>query len=209
MPQLGPKLSVVAYVYNYADFLPQMVHSVLSQTYTDFELFVLDDGSDDETLRILSSFSSDRRLRFATQNHRGRDRLHETFNRCLAETCGEFVAIANGDDVMAREKLSLQIAVMERRSDIDVVFFTTPILSTDPARVSQVRSRPPSRSPGTLKEGWGRICFSGTSFRIRRRYSGARWWTRSVRKSTAGCTTTSSGSRLPQRAPGSTSCLRD
>lgn len=122
MTQRRPKLSVVAYVYNYADFLPDMIRSVLSQTYGDFELFILDDGSDDGTLRAIRSLADDRRLRFATQQHRGRDRLHETFNRCLAQTDGELVAIANGDDVMAPEKLALQVAALECRPELDVVF---------------------------------------------------------------------------------------
>jgi len=113
---------VVAYVYNCERFVAEMIESVLAQTYRHFDFLFLDDGSTDGTGEIAQRYASDARMRYVRQDRRGRDRLHETFNRCLAESSGELVAIANGDDVMHPEKLARQLALLEQKPHVDVVF---------------------------------------------------------------------------------------
>lgn len=117
-----PKVSVVAYIYNYAHYLDGAIQSILNQTYSEFELFILDDGSTDGTSELIKKYLSDPRVRYEYQQNKGRDRLHETFNRCLEATSGEFIVIANGDDLLHPEKLQRQLEVFHSEPDLDIVF---------------------------------------------------------------------------------------
>ena len=120
--QKRPKVSVVAYVYNYAHYLDAAIQSVLDQTYGDFELYILDDGSTDGTAEVVAKYLGDPRVRYEFQENKGRDRLHETFNRCLEATSGEFIVIANGDDLMHPEKLQRQLDAFKAAPELEVVF---------------------------------------------------------------------------------------
>lgn len=115
-------ISVVAYIYNYAHYLEEAIRSILEQTVADFELYILDDGSTDQTYEVLQPFFADPRVRYEVQANRGRDRLHETFNRCLEATTGDLIVIANGDDVMHPQKLEKQRALFEQDPDLDILY---------------------------------------------------------------------------------------
>jgi glycosyltransferase involved in cell wall biosynthesis len=117
-----PTISVVAYVYNGARWVSGMIESVLDQTHADFEFFFLDDGSTDGTGEIARRYARDPRMRYERQERKGRERLHETFNRCVEATRGEWVAIANGDDVLHPEKLARQLAWSAAHPHLDVIF---------------------------------------------------------------------------------------
>src|ERR687894_2011180 len=85
---LGGKVSVVIPCYNQAHFLSEAIDSVLSQTYEEFELIVVDDGSEDDTKEVASKYSAkDRRVRLIRQQNRG---LAGARNRGLAESKGEY-----------------------------------------------------------------------------------------------------------------------
>ena len=146
-----PRVSVVAYVYNYANWAAEMIDSVLGQSCSDFELFFLDDGSTDGTEEVARRYLPDPRFRYERQERRGRERLHDTFNRCLAATSGEFIAIANGDDVMEPEKLERQIRFLDARPEIDICFHDAVFLdATDIERQGSFR---PTVSAHTLETG--------------------------------------------------------
>jgi hypothetical protein len=159
----APRVSVVAYVHDYADYLDRMLSSVVGQTFEDFELFVLDDGSTDGTGAVVTPYLSDRRVRYERQDHRGRGQLHETFNRCLKATSGDYIAIANGDDWFHREKLAFQVEILDRRPDVDVSFHDAVFVDKD-EREGQGTFRPSieleifeNRRLGPYMFGWNRI----------------------------------------------------
>jgi glycosyltransferase involved in cell wall biosynthesis len=130
-PGRRPAVSIVAYVYNYEGWVAAMIESVLGQTYREFEFFFLDDGSTDGTGDVVRRYAHDPRLRYERQDRRGRDRLHETFNRCLESTRGELIAVANGDDVLEPEKIARQVEVLESRPEIDVCFHDAQFLDEE------------------------------------------------------------------------------
>ncbi|MNX59872.1 Spore coat polysaccharide biosynthesis protein SpsA [compost metagenome] len=117
-----PTVSVVAYIHNYAHYLEAALTSILEQTYTDFELYILDDGSTDNTAQVIEPFLADPRVRYEYQPNKGRDRLHETFNRCLEATTGELIVIANGDDLMHPEKIERQVMAFLSDPEIEIVY---------------------------------------------------------------------------------------
>lgn len=88
------EVSVIIPSYNHAPYIGDAVESVFSQSYTDFELIVVEDGSTDNSLEVLSGFS-DPRLKILTQPNQG---AHAAINRGLRAATGEYLAILNSDD---------------------------------------------------------------------------------------------------------------
>ncbi|MNR75310.1 putative glycosyltransferase EpsE [compost metagenome] len=128
-----PLVSVVAYIYNYAHYLDGAIQSILDQTFADFELFILDDGSTDGTPELVKKYLKDPRVRYEYQQNKGRDRLHETFNRCLEATTGELIAIANGDDLMHPEKLERQVKAFLANPEVEIVYHGATFIDKDGA----------------------------------------------------------------------------
>lgn len=104
----APAVSILTPTYRHAAFLASTIASVQVQTFEDWEMLVLDDGSDDGTVDIAESIG-DPRVRAFREPHRGIERLEETYNRGLSEAHGELIAILEGDDLWPPEKLMVQI----------------------------------------------------------------------------------------------------
>jgi hypothetical protein len=113
-------VSVVLYVHNGARYLRAAIESILAQHHDAFELCVVDDGSTDATASILAELGADERVRVEHQEALGRDRLHETFNHCLAMARHDLIAVANADDLWLPDKLGTQIALLDREPATDV-----------------------------------------------------------------------------------------
>jgi glycosyltransferase involved in cell wall biosynthesis len=104
-----PKVSVVLPTYNSARFLGTAIQSVLDQTFQDWELIVVDDGSDDNTRDVLAAFR-DPRIRYFYQENRG---APAALNAGLRLARGAYVAFLGGDDRWMAEKLALQVAQLD------------------------------------------------------------------------------------------------
>jgi len=111
-----PKVSVLIPSYNHARFLPAALHSVFAQTYTDYEIVVVDDGSTDGSVELLRSYGD--RIRLYTQSNRG---TYPTLNRCIAESRGQYLAILNSDDLWAPIKLEKQVAMLDSHPQVGLV----------------------------------------------------------------------------------------
>ena len=93
-----PKLSIILPVYNAEQYLSDCLTSILNQSYSDFELIIIDDGSTDSSRRICVEYSQqDSRIRLYTQDNQG---ISITRNRGLDLVCGEFVTFVDSDDVI-------------------------------------------------------------------------------------------------------------
>jgi glycosyltransferase involved in cell wall biosynthesis len=104
-PLDAPLVSVVLTSYNYAVYLPQAVDSVLSQTYSNFELIAIDDGSTDESRDILSSYR-DPRMRCEFQENSGQA---AAWNRAFTLSRGELVLFLDSDDWWEPHKIELMV----------------------------------------------------------------------------------------------------
>ncbi len=102
------KVSVIIPTYNRRERLEKAVESVLAQTYGDFELIVVDDGSEDTTRDLISRYGS--RIIYLAQKNRG---VSAARNRGLAAACGELIAFLDSDDWWDKDKLQLQLQAME------------------------------------------------------------------------------------------------
>lgn len=112
-----PKVSVIIPSYNHAAYIAEAVNSVLSQSETDLELIVVDDGSTDESLDVLAGFS-DSRLRVFSQSNQG---AHAAINRGLREARSKYLAILNSDDAYHPARLEKALRVLEVRPQIGLL----------------------------------------------------------------------------------------
>ena len=104
-------VSVVIPCYNQAHFLGEAIESVLSQTYEDFEVIVVDDGSKDDTAEVASGYAAlDPRVRLVRQENRG---LAGARNRGLSESSGEYVVFLDSDDRLLEEALGVGVRELE------------------------------------------------------------------------------------------------
>ena len=111
------RVSIVAPVYNAEKYIERCIRSALAQTYENWELLIVDDGSSDNTASIVSGFT-DPRIRFFPLPHRGIAKLAESYNTALDAATGELIAILEGDDEWPAEKLARQVPAFD---DDDVV----------------------------------------------------------------------------------------
>jgi teichuronic acid biosynthesis glycosyltransferase TuaG len=103
-----PAVSVIIPAYNAEAFLGRAIRSVDAQTFRDFEIVVIDDGSTDGTAEVAQGFAG---LRYVRGSHGGEAAAR---NRGLAEATGELVAFVDADDEWLPEKLTRQLAFMEK-----------------------------------------------------------------------------------------------
>jgi glycosyltransferase involved in cell wall biosynthesis len=114
-----PRISVLMPVYNAEKFLRQAVDSILEQTYGDFELIAIDDGSKDNSGKILDDYAaSDHRVRVFHQQNQG---LVATLNRAIELSKGEYLARQDGDDVSFPLRFKQQVATLDAKADVVLV----------------------------------------------------------------------------------------
>lgn len=116
-----PKVSVILNCYRQASYVREAVESVLGQSYKDFELLAIDNGSPDETPAILSEYAGDPRVRLFL--HRENRTISSRFNEGVRAAIGEFVCFLYSDDFYLRHKLETQVAAFSMlAADYGVVY---------------------------------------------------------------------------------------
>lgn len=112
-------VSVIIPTYNRAHIIGRTVGSVLNQTYGNFEIIVIDDGSTDQTRDAVMRFN-DRRIRYVQQEYAGLPAICR--NRGLRLAGGEYVAFLDSDDLWLPQKLSRQIEFMRNNPQAFLVY---------------------------------------------------------------------------------------
>lgn len=112
-------VSVVVPTYNRASLLKQAIDSVLEQTYTTWELLIIDDGSTDDTREIIAKYESDARIKYFVQRNRGQAAAR---NVGIDKARGEFIAFLDSDNRWITDKLEQQINYLTRHPEVDVVY---------------------------------------------------------------------------------------
>ncbi|MCY4063744.1 MAG: glycosyltransferase family 2 protein [Chloroflexi bacterium] len=116
----SPTVSVLLAVYNDERYLPEAIESILAQTYADFELIVVDDGSEDGTAEVIREFAGrDERIRsFQLKENRGQS---SALNLGLAEARGAYIAKMDSDDISLPRRLEIQVDYLQSNPEIGVV----------------------------------------------------------------------------------------
>ena len=121
-----PKISVVMITYNHEKYIAEAINSILSQTYSDFELIIVDDGSSDNTLKIIREYDDSRILVVEQENSGPSIALNAGINKSR----GEFIALMSGDDVSLPNRLMTQIEQIELQK-ADMIFSLPQIIGPD------------------------------------------------------------------------------
>src|ERR1700719_2929443 len=101
-----PAVSVIIPTYNHRDFVLDAIESVFAQTFTDYEVIVVNDGSPDDTASVLAPLASAGRIRYLEQANAGQGAAR---NRGIAQARGEFIALLDDDDRWPADKLEWQV----------------------------------------------------------------------------------------------------
>ena len=135
----APAISVLMSVHNDARFLDSAVKSIRAQSFTNFELLVMDDGSSDSSPAILARHAQqDPRIRIFTQDNRG---LVVALNRLLGEARAPLVARMDADDIAQPDRFALQHSFLQDRKDVGCLGTHADLIDED----GQLLTRAPAR----------------------------------------------------------------
>jgi len=136
-------VSVIIPAYNYAKYIRQTVESVLTQSFSDIEVLVVDDGSTDNTRQVIEQIK-DRRLRYMYQHNRV---LAAARNAGLHNTASQYVAFLDADDLWLPRKLELQLEQIERFERVGLIYGGYHVIDAAGVRVG-------TRSPRIITSDW-------------------------------------------------------
>jgi len=142
VPDREKLVSVVIATYNMSRYLPHAVESVLAQSYPHVEVHIVDDGSTDDTPRLVRRWHDHPRVRLHRQRNRGQARAK---NAGVRLSRGAFVAFLDADDLWLPDKLAAQMPLFER-PEVGVVY-------SDFERMDGLGA-PLPREPTRLHRGW-------------------------------------------------------
>lgn len=115
----SPRVSVVMAAYDYGHYIAQAIQSVVDQTFVDWELIIVDDGSTDDTRDVVTPFLTDERIHYHYQVNRGQPGAENTG---INLSRGQFLAFLDADDVWLPTKLAKQLGIFESSPQTGVVY---------------------------------------------------------------------------------------
>ena len=116
-----PIISVILPAYNSEKTIKRTINSVLQQTFTDLELIIINDGSQDSTLDIISQFNDFRVKVFSYPNSGG----NISRNRGIQVASGKFLSFLDADDLWTVDKLQRQLQTLQENTDVKVAYSWT------------------------------------------------------------------------------------
>ena len=126
-----PTISVIIPAYNAEKFIKGTINSVLNQTFRDLELIVINDGSTDGTLEVISSFS-DSRLQVFSYPNAGPQKSR---NRGIEQAKGEYLSFLDSDDLWTPDKLERQLQALQENPDAAVAYSWTDFINESGERL--------------------------------------------------------------------------
>lgn len=112
-----PLVSVIIASYNHAPYIEASIRSVVAQTYPNVELLVIDDGSSDDSVEIISRLQSEYGFTFHAQENMG---LSRTLNAAIARSRGEFIVPFGSDDIMYPQRLAVQVDYLRDKPEVGI-----------------------------------------------------------------------------------------
>jgi len=112
------RVSIVMSVYNSAKFLKKSILSVLNQTYKEFELIIINDGSTDSSVDIIKQFKDERIKLYENSQNKG---LIYSLNKGISLSTGTYIARFDADDICSPDRILEQVNYLENNRDISIV----------------------------------------------------------------------------------------
>ncbi|OIJ18518.1 hypothetical protein BKP45_13205 [Anaerobacillus alkalidiazotrophicus] len=124
---MPPKVSVILTSYNRPNLIGKTIESVINQTLKDWELFIMDDASNKETIAVISSYLNDRRIHYVNSGVKNEERYKTTryatlINEAIPMTKGKYLTYLTDDTVYFPRRLQLMSEFLDKRPSIDIVY---------------------------------------------------------------------------------------
>jgi len=119
MPDMSPEISIVIPAYNASRYIRDSISSVLDQTFSSWELIVVDDGSTDNTAEIIKGFLTDPRIKLLQQKNRG---VSAARNAGIQEAKGRYIAFLDADDFYLKTNLQYKFDILNANTAIDFIY---------------------------------------------------------------------------------------
>lgn len=113
-------VSVIMPVYNGEKFISDAIESILNQTFSNFELIIVNDGSTDNTEQVISKYLNDRRITY--YKNKANLGLAHSYNRALSLSKGDYIAIMDCDDVCLPDRLKLEVDILDKYRNVYLVY---------------------------------------------------------------------------------------
>lgn len=114
-----PLVSVIIPAYHAQDFIGQTIESVIKQSYPNWEMLIVDDGSTDGTREVVEKYLADSRIKYLYQENQERAAAR---NLGIRHACGKYIAFLDADDLWLPAKLSLQVAYLNQHAEVGLCF---------------------------------------------------------------------------------------
>ena len=164
MANSAVKISVLLPVRNAERYVGMAIESILSQTYGDFELLALDDGSSDRSFQILRDYEvRDDRVRVFSRENRG---LVYTLNELIAKARGQYLARMDADDISLAKRFEHQVEFLESHRDHVMVGGFHELINGDNQRIGIIK-HPLNHNDIDNLHLKGFCCFSHPSVMLR------------------------------------------
>lgn len=161
-----PSVSVIIPAYNAEETILETIHSVQAQTYQDFEILVIDDGSKDRTVEIVKEVD-DPRIKVFTYPNGG---VSVARNRGIEKSTGEFLAFIDNDDLWTPDKLELQLQALDKRQNADAVYsWSVNMVDDGESRVFVAGSQPTVKGDIYTELLLGNFIGNGSNILVRRK----------------------------------------
>lgn len=138
------KVSVIIPTYNRARYICRAINSVLDQTFTDYEIIVVDDGSTDNTREVLAPYGG--KIVYIPQTNQG---VSAARNKGIEQAKGEYIAFLDSDDYWMPEKLIEQVKILDANPRVGIVYCRMPIIN---AKGEKIGMKPAGVSGRNLQE---------------------------------------------------------
>ena len=142
----SPKVTVIIPVYNREKYVSEAIDSILAQSFTDFELLLIDDGSTDGSVEVIRSYT-DPRIRLVCNE--GNWGIPKTRNKGIQLARGEYVAMLDSDDCAYPDRLEKQVAFLDRHRDYALVGSWTAAMDEKGQSLRRIKILPVS--PGAVQ----------------------------------------------------------
>ena len=124
-----PKVTVVVPAYNVSKYIQEALASLEKQTFSDFEVLIVDDGSTDDTAAVVENFCQrDSRFKLLQKSNGG---LSSARNYGIRHAQGEYIALLDGDDVYHQDKLATHVARLYSQADVGLVYSASRTIRDD------------------------------------------------------------------------------
>lgn len=134
------KISIITANYNYAQYIEEAINSVINQSYQDWELIIVDDGSSDNSVEIIKSYcTKDSRIKLFQHPDEKNKGLKDSLLLGLSHITGDWVAFIESDDYFHTDNLSKKVEIMKNHPDIKLVFNKVEFIKTEEKSAKNIK----------------------------------------------------------------------